>query len=62
MALMDTKTACQVAVADLRGVQARVNAILADLYDSAPAYAGEVESVKEATETAIKVLRGEGVE
>lgn len=56
---MDQPTACRVAVADLRGVQARVNAILADLYDSAPAYAGEVESIKEATETAIKVLSGD---
>jgi hypothetical protein len=62
MSLMDEQTACRIAVSDLRGVQARLNAILADLYDSAPAWAGEVEAVKEATETAIKVLSGEPVE
>jgi hypothetical protein len=62
MSLMDEQTACRIAVSDLNGVKARVNAILADLYDSAPAWAGEVEAVKEATETAIKVLSGEPVE
>jgi hypothetical protein len=62
MSLMDEQTACKVAASDLNGVVARVNAILADLYDSAPAYAGEVEAVKEAAQTAIKVLRGEPVE
>ena len=62
MGLMEEQTACRVAVSELRGVQARLNAILAHLYDSAPAYAGEVESIKEATETAMKVLSGEGVQ
>lgn len=59
MGLMTEKTACEIAVRDLRGIQARVNAVLADLYDSAGAYAGEVESVKEAVDNAIRVLSGE---
>lgn len=59
---MDERVARKVAVSDLNGVMARVNLILSDLYDSAPAYAGEVESVKEAVETAMKVLSGEPVE
>lgn len=62
MGLMNEQTACQIAVQDLRKVEAMVNAILADLYDSAPAYAGEVESVKEAVTIAMRVLRGEPVD
>lgn len=62
MGMTKDETARAIAVSDLNRVLARVNAILADLYDSAPAYAGEVESVKEATEIAIKVLSGEPVE
>lgn len=62
MALMDEKTACDVAVQELRAVQARLNTILRYMYDSAPGYAGEVESIKEVTENAMRVLSGEPVE
>lgn len=62
MGLMDEKTACEVAVKDLRGVKARLEAILTYMYDSAPGWAGEVEYVKEAADTAMKVLSGEGPE
>lgn len=62
MGLMTEQAACQAAVHDLRGVQARVRMILRELYDSAPGYAGEVEAVKEATDNAIRVLSGEAPE
>lgn len=62
MGLMEERTACEVAVKDLIGMRARVMATLTDLYDSAPGYAGEVEAVKEAVDSAIKVLSGEPVE
>jgi hypothetical protein len=62
MGLMTEKVALEVSVTELGRIIAECNAILADLYDSAPAYAGEVEAVKEAAQTAIKVLRGEPVE
>jgi hypothetical protein len=62
MGLMTEKVALEVSVTELGRIIAECNAILEDLYDSAPAYAGEVEAVKEAAQTAIKVLRGEPVE
>lgn len=58
MGLMNEQTALSIAVHDLRGVKARVEAILRDLYDSAPAYAGEVESIKEAVESAMNIFQG----
>lgn len=58
MSVAKEKAACDLAVQDLRGMQYKVRAILTDLYDSAPGYAGEVEAVKEAIVNAIHVLSG----
>lgn len=62
MGLMDESTTLKIAVDDLRKVKALLGAILSDLYDSAPGYAGEVEAVEEACDNAINVLSGKPAE
>lgn len=60
--IKETQSACRTARAILNTANIDVNRALNVLYDHAPAYAGEVESVKEAIGTAIKVLNGEPVD
>lgn len=50
------------ATAALRMARRDVKRALDQLYDLAPAYAGEVESVKESIDQAIRVLAGEAPE
>lgn len=52
------QAACRAARAALNMALIEVNRGLRDLYDGAPAYAGEVEAVKEAIDTAVRVLSG----
>lgn len=62
MAILDENAARRTASTFLVGARARVMAALNDLYDGAPAYAGEVESVKESIDQALRVLNGEPVD
>jgi hypothetical protein len=59
---VDEATARRRAVVHLERTRGPINLALSLLYDNASGYAGEVESVKEAVESAIRILNGEAVE